>query len=118
MGSVLYAVAIRAAKGRDFRPPTPTDLAAIELAEAELERLLPGWEAEDVIPNERFPHGNDMRPVAYGMPRWRDMFSPRQLLVHGTFVEEYRKLIPEVRDAIPDRDRADSGALAPCAHPR
>ena len=108
MGSILYAVAVRTGKGRDFRPPTPTDLACIEAAEVELERLLPEWEAEDVIPDESFPNGNDMRPVTYGMPRWRDMFSPRQLLVHGTFVEEYRKLIPEVREAIPDRDRADA----------
>src|SRR5690606_17932967 len=33
---------------------------------------------------------------------------PRQLLVHGTFVEEYRKLIPEIRIAIPERGRADA----------
>lgn len=108
MGSILYAVAVRTAKGRDFRIPTETDLEALRAAEAELERLLPGWEAENVIPDEDFPLGNDMRPVEYGMPRWRDMFSPRQLLVHGTFVEEYRKLIPEVRAAIPDPDRADA----------
>src|SRR5690606_38000586 len=35
-------------------------------------------------------------------------FSPRQLLAHGTFVEEFRKLIPEIREAISDRDRADA----------
>jgi len=108
MGSILYAVAIRGSSGRDFRAPTPTDLEALRAAEEELERLLPRWESEDVVPDEMFPEGNDMRPVAYGMPRWRDMFSPRQLLVHGTFVEEFRKLIPEVREAISDRDRADA----------
>lgn len=108
MGSVLYAVAVRTPRGRDFRPPTETDRAALESAEEELARLLPGWESEDVIPKEAFPRGNDMRPVEYGMPRWRDMFSPRQLLVHGSFVEEYRKLMPEVREAIADRSRADA----------
>ena len=109
MGSVLYAVAIRAAKGRDFRPPTSTDLAAIEAAEAELARLLPRWEDEDVIPNESIPDGNKTsEPMRYGIRTWRDMFSPRQLLVHGTFVEEYRRLIPEVQEAIADQDRADS----------
>ena len=50
MGSLLYAVGVRAAKGRHFRPPTPTDLAAIELAEAEHERFLQGWEAEGCYP--------------------------------------------------------------------
>lgn len=108
MGSILYAVAVRTAKGRGFRPPTQVDRDALVAAEVELARLLPGWEADDVIPDEAFPPGNDMRPVTYGMPRWRDMFSPRQLLVHGTFVEEYRRLIPEVRAAIADQDRADA----------
>jgi putative DNA methylase len=108
MGSVLYAVAVRTPRGRDFRIPTATDLTALRAAEDELARLLPQWEVEDILPTEGFPHGNDMRPVEYGMPLWRDMFSPRQLLVHGTFVEEYRRLIPEVRGAIVDQDRADA----------
>ncbi len=97
MGSVLYAVAIRKDKTRGFRAPTKTDLDAISAAEAELERLLPQWEAEDVLPTEEVPPGNDHRPHLFGMETWRKMFSPRQLLVHGTFVEEFRKLIPEVR---------------------
>ena len=31
----------------------------------------------------------------YGMPRWRDMFSPRQLLAHGYCVQAFRELIDE-----------------------
>ena len=108
MGSILYGVVVQSAAGRLFRAPTAADRDALVAAEAELARLLPKWEREDVIPDEAFPDGNDMRPAAYGMPRWRDMFSPRQLLVHGTFVEEYRRLIPEVRTAISDRDQADA----------
>lgn len=96
MGSVLYAVAVRTAKGRGFRAPTQTDLDGLAKAKAELTRILPQWEADDVLPDERVPVGNDTRPHQYGMPRWRDMFSSRQLLVHGTFVEEFRKLVPEV----------------------
>jgi adenine-specific DNA methylase len=36
------------------------------------------------------------------------MFSPRQLLVHGVFVEEFRRLVGEVRSSIVDRERADA----------
>jgi adenine-specific DNA methylase len=49
-----------------------------------------------------------MRPVTYGMPRWRDMFSPRQLLAHGAFVEEFRRLIPEVQAAVSGTARAEA----------
>ena len=108
MGSILYAVAVRTSAGRGFRTPTAIDHAAIEAAEVELARVMPQWERADLIPDEAFPDGNDMRPVNYGMPRWCDMFSPRQLLVHGTFVEEYQALIPEVRAAIPDQGRANA----------
>ncbi len=109
MGEVLYAVAIRTANGRGFRAPTEVDLAALGAAEAELERLLPQWERDDVLPSETIPPGNKTRePHNYGMPRWRDMFTPRQLLVHGTFVEEYRRLMPEIHAAMDDSSRADA----------
>jgi adenine-specific DNA methylase len=109
MGEVLYAVAIRTGKVRGFRTPTKTDLDALVLAENELARMLPGWEAEGLLPDELIPEGNKTRePHNYGMTRWRDMFSPRQLLVHGCFVEEYRRLIDDVRTGIPDQDRADA----------
>ena len=109
MGEVLYAIAVRTGDGRGFRAPTSVDFAALEAAEEELARLAPGWERDDVLPTERVPEGNKTRePHGYGMGRWRYMFTPRQLLVHGCFVEEYRRLIPEVRDAIADHDRADA----------
>ena len=110
MGEVLYAVAIRTASGRGFRAPTDVDLRALVAAEAELERLLPQWERDDVLPAEAVPSGNKTNePHNYGMPRWREMFTSRQLLAHGTFVEEYRKLAGEVRESlVRDPDRADA----------
>ena len=45
---------------------------------------------------EQFPQVcNDDRPIQYGMPLWRDLFSPRQLLCHGTSVETFRELVEE-----------------------
>ena len=115
MGEVLYAVAIRTATGRGLRAPADVDTNALADAEDELKRLLPQWEANDILPLEAVPEGNKTRePHNFGMPRWRDFFTSRQLLVHGCFVEEFRKLIPEVRTAIDDADQADAvlGLLA------
>jgi len=108
MGSQLYAVATRVNGKRGFRAPTQTDLDALEAAEAELRRLEPEWAAGNILPTEEVPPGNDLRPLHYGMPRWRDLFSPRQLLVHGTFVEEFRRLAVEVRAWAQDSTRADA----------
>ena len=103
MWPTLYAVAIRhpKVKGRgmvrSFRAPTATDLDAIAAAEAELLRLKPSWELSDIIPTEDIPEGNKTsEPRRYGASRWRDLFTPRQLLVHGIFVEEWQKLYSEV----------------------
>jgi len=107
---VLHPVAVRVGRVRRFRAPTDTDLKGVATAETELERFLPIWEAEDVLPDEPVPAGDKTKePHNYGVRRWRDMFTPRQLLVHGCFVEEYRKLIPEIRKAYADDpDRADA----------
>ena len=78
---------------RGYRAPRPEDDNSDEIR-ARLEDKLPEWEAFDIVPNERFPEdGNDTRPIQYGMPLWRDLFSPRQLLCHGTSVEVFREML-------------------------
>lgn len=48
-----------------------------------------------------------MRPAVYGMTRWCDMFTPRQLLGHLILTEELIKLKPEIIKALgPERGRA------------
>ncbi len=97
MRSALYAVAFKTAKGLEFRPPEQTDFEALVAAERELTRLRPAWEQNNIIPTELYPEvSSDERPRTYGMPRWADMFSPRQLLAFGVLVEELRKMRPEI----------------------
>jgi putative DNA methylase len=109
MGSQLYAVATRINGKRGFRAPTQTDLDALEAAEAELRRLEPKWAAANILPTEDIPAGNKTNePLQLGIRRWRDLFSPRQLLVHGTFVEEFQHLVAEVQSQVTDRHRAEA----------
>jgi len=87
---------IKTQKIRFFRPPNERDLEALANAERKLNENWELWDAEGLIPTEKFPDGNDMRPVTYGMPRWCDMFTPRQLLGHVTLVEGLRNLTPKI----------------------
>jgi putative DNA methylase len=114
MGQMLYAVALKRPGGFDFRVPTPEDVEAARAAEAELARLRPRWEAENLIPTEPIPEGlKTAEPMRYGMQTWADMFSPRQLLALGTFVETLRDLRAELRAALaPDRAAAVETYLA------
>ncbi len=100
MGATLYAIAHKTASGLQFRPPTERDLEALRSAETELESLRPEWLRKDILPSELYPErSTDERPRIYGMPRWTDLFTPRQLLALGTIVEEIQRLRPEINGA-------------------
>lgn len=82
---------------RGYRAPKPEDDNSSEI-EARLEEKLPEWEAFDIIPSQRIPDGNKTTEAQrYGMTRWRDLYSPRQLLSHGTSVEIFREMLEEDR---------------------
>jgi adenine-specific DNA methylase len=97
MRSALYAVAVKKPSGLAFEVPTEADLKALAAAEKELARLRPAWERQGIIPTEEYPQvSSDPRPWIYGMRRWADLFSPRQLLGMGVLVEELQRLRPEI----------------------
>ena len=88
---------IKTQKVRFFRAPNDRDLAALNAAEQRLAEKWPEWEGAGLIPTEAIPSDiNDPRPIRYGMTRWCDMFTPRQLLAHVTLVEELKRLIPDI----------------------
>ena len=103
MGQQLYALGIQTDGGKGFRTPTEEDLAAIRRAEKELGAHLPKWEAKGLIPVEDIPDGNKTsEPRRYGMNHWKDVFSPRQLLALGTYLEVLAKVMAEARKALPE----------------
>lgn len=84
---------------RGYRAPRAEDDNSAEIL-AQLREKLPEWEALDIVPSEEFPADtNDDRPRQYGMPLWRDMFSPRQLLGHGLASEVFRDMVEEDRSS-------------------
>jgi putative DNA methylase len=97
MRSALYAIVVKTNKGLEFRVPEAADLKALVDADKELARLRPGWERSNIVPTEEYPLvSSEERPRLYGMPRWADMFSPRQLYCFAVLVEELGKLRKEI----------------------
>ena len=125
MGEQLYTVVFKKwvvtdpgkGKGRwvrGYRAPRAEDDNGAEI-EARLAEKLPEWEALDMVPSERVPEGyKTMEPKRYGMALWRDLFSPRQLLCHGTSVEVFREMLEADRtvDELTEVRKAAYGYLA------
>ena len=128
MGEQLYAVVYKkrvvktlksGKRGKDkwvrgYRAPRPEDDNSVEI-QARLDEKLTEWDALDIVPSEKFPEvSNDGRPIQYGMPLWRDLFSPRQLLCHGTSVEIFREMLDADREGgkVNDIRQAAYGYLA------
>ena len=85
---------------RQFRTPRPD---GADNNEADIDALLNAnrqrWDADNILPNEPKPPGDDDRPITYGMSPWRYMFSPRQRLAHGYCVQAFRECVDDDRDA-------------------
>jgi adenine-specific DNA methylase len=81
---------------RGFRAPQDEDNNSDFIAER-LATKLPEWEANDIVPTEEYGLMYCDRSKIYGVDFWRDLFSPRQFLCHGTSVEVYRELLDEDR---------------------
>ena len=99
---------------RGYRAPRPEDDNSTDI-QARLAEKLPEWEALDMVPGETIPDGNKTtEPQRYGMEVWRDLFSPRQLLCHGTSVEVFREMLDADRaeGKLTDVHRAAYGYLA------
>ena len=92
-------VSKRPKTSRGFRVPKEGDDNTAQVQQ-QLEKLTEPWETKGILPNEEILRGDKTAtPLDYGMPRWRDMFSPRQLLAHGYCVQAFQDLVDEDRDA-------------------
>ena len=87
---------------RDYRAPSHEDDNTQEVASLLADKISE-WSAYDFLPNEVLPmdteswtHGNT--PAQFGAKRFSDLFSPRQLLVHGIAVEIFHELLAEKSD--------------------
>jgi adenine-specific DNA methylase len=96
--SGLMAGQIKTRKVRFFRSPNDCDLHALEAAEKRLQEKWSAWEAGGLIPSEEIPARSNYNRGhrLYGMTRWCDLFTRRQLLGHVTLIEGLNRLKPDI----------------------
>jgi len=87
LGSIMTAVVVDKAGGKEYRTPSTDDNRAANQAQAELDSVF-----KDIpfgLPDEPIAgkDGLGIRVPLYGLDRWRKLFTPRQLVALGTFVK-------------------------------
>ena len=91
---------------RVFAEPQEHHFANDAQVAGELARLQHQWDTDDILPNEVIPEGDKTSgyPLRYGMPIWKEIFSPRQQLAHGYCVQAFHECV----DADEGGDRLDT----------
>lgn len=86
MGQQLYCVGGKKAGEFVWRPPTAEDEAANHRASEDFSRLQLQFQSKGYLPTFEIPYGHRSHErdiiVQYGITRWTDMFTHRQLLFH------------------------------------
>jgi adenine-specific DNA methylase len=100
----------RTEKIRGFRALRPGDNVEA-LVQQKLAERMPLWRARNIVPDEEIDSlsNYDRGHRMYGMFRWTDLFSPRQLYGHCVSVEVFQDLVQSVST---DLDRAALAYLA------
>jgi len=80
LGAAMTAVVVDGPGGKEYRDPTPHELAVAGVTEADLESAFA--EVPFGVPHEPLPRKEapGIRVPLYGFTRWSDLFTPRQLL--------------------------------------
>ena len=97
LGSEITAVVTEEPAGKGYRLPTEKERRLVQEAEGKLADVLSGIPfglPEEPLPRgaRRAGGGSPFTVYLYGLVKWRDLFTPRQLLGLGTFVRHIQRV--------------------------
>ncbi|BDG74397.1 DUF1156 domain-containing protein [Roseomonas fluvialis] len=90
LGAVMTAVVVDGTRSKEYRDPTPHELAMAAVTDAELAEafaLIPFGMPNEPLPGKEAP---GIRVPLYGLTKWSDLFVPRQLLALATLTRIVR----------------------------
>ncbi|WP_243175148.1 DUF1156 domain-containing protein [Desulfofundulus sp. TPOSR] len=104
LGAVMTAVVVDGPDGKEYRLPAAEEVRLAQEAEKELDRVfaeIPFGLPEEPVPQgaSRAGGGSPFTVFSYGLTRWYNLFTPRQLLALGTFVRYTRAAREAMREA-------------------
>ena len=116
LGTVMTSVVVEGPGGKEYRLPHPSEVEAAEAAGEVLAQVfaeVPFGIPEEPTPGPAGAKQNSSSLRIYGLDRWRDIFTPRQLVALGTVLRATREAFEALR---PDEDwREAIAAYLACA---
>ena len=91
LGQIVTAVVVSGPRGKEYRSPSYHELHVATVPENRLQDLyadIPFGLPDEPLPSKDAP---GFRVPLYGLDRWRKLFTNRQLLALGTYVQEIRQ---------------------------
>jgi adenine-specific DNA methylase len=85
--------------GTKYHSPTTEDYEAVERAQQKVDSDL---ELSTLLREDRYIGLYD-RSGPYGLTQWRDLYSPRQLIAHHSYLEAFDELKPDIRETYDDK---------------
>jgi hypothetical protein len=103
LGAVMTAVVVDGSHGKEYRLPTEYEIEMVNAAENELEAIygdIPFGLPDEPVPQggSRTGGGSPFTTYIYGLTRWNDLFTKRQLLNLGIFASLTRDAIKKVKN--------------------
>ena len=117
LGEVMTAVAVDGPRGKVYRLPTDREFEAARVDPADLDRLyaeIPFDLPDEPTPKAGIGASRAFSIDGYGFDTWRTLFTNRQLLALGTFIQEIRSLPAAMADS-PEDWREAKSVYASCA---
>ncbi len=113
LGAVMTAVVVNGpkGKGKEYRVPTDHERATAEVTEEQLQALyanIPFGLPEEQTPKAGIGASRAFSVDGYGIDTWRKLFTNRQLLALGRFVNEIRCSYTMIESVFPDKDWRDA----------
>jgi putative DNA methylase len=107
LGSMLTAVVLDGLSGKEYRMPTGLELEMANVSTTDLETLYS--RVPFGLPNDPLPGKEALgfRVPLYGFDEWAKLFTPRQLLALGEFVDAIRHCRSTLSSHFSDKDWVD-----------
>ena len=101
LGLVMTAVVVEGERGKEYKAVSSEQRRAAEAAEAMLASVfstVPFGIPRESTPDAAGTKRNSSSLRLYGLNEWKDLFTPRQLLALGTFVNKTRDAVVELQN--------------------